>query len=122
LLAGSDVETRGFPDAGTTLVSPELQIVVVLITIEAWLNPSKELRLPIGGLQTMKRGDDPRSMKSWLAQLQATNPHLVFFPNCLTQSSNPICSSGLCDMRTVLPVVGGIFVTCWSLTATRSVK
>jgi hypothetical protein len=63
--------------------SAELPIVVVLITIKACPNPSKEFRLPIVGLQTTKRGGDPRFTKKWLAKLHATNPHSCFFPNSL---------------------------------------
>ena len=121
-LSGCAVEIRGFSDSGAMLVAPELQIAVVLITIKAWLNPSKELRLRIVGLQTTKRGGDPRFTKNWHAKLQVTNPHFCFSPSCLTRSSNPICSSGLCDMSAVLPAAGRIFVTCWPLTATKSGK
>jgi len=107
---------------GQCPVSPELPIIVVLITIKGCPNPSKELRLRIVALQTTKRGGDPRFTKKWLAKLQATNPHACFFPSSLAQSSSPICSSALCDMRVVLPAVGESFVTYWSLTATRSGK
>jgi hypothetical protein len=77
-------------------LSPELRVVVALFTTETWLNPSKELRLPIVGLQTTKREADPRSTKTCRdsAYFSASRPTSLAFlssrkpMNCVRRRKN----------------------------------